>query len=183
MSAINENTTNISFLSPLEFKFSIAKLPTTDFYIQSVNLPGIATGVINKATPFVKIPLIGDQINYENLAFIFKVDYQMKNYLELYNWFVGIGHPDDFQQAQTIGSSNRHGQAMKEIYNQGRYSDATLTILDGQRNPIVAVDFRSVVPVALGGLMLDSRKTSVDYVECTATFAYQSFEIKALNGS
>lgn len=181
MSALQQNSTNISFLSPFEFKLTVAKLPTTNFYIQTANVPSLSLPSAKQSTPFVRIPLIGDQIEYNPLRVTFKVDSQMTNYMEIYNWLLGIGKPWSFDQAKTIGASTVRGQQLKELNNQGRYSDGILTILDGQRTPIINVHLKSLLPVALGELIMDSTKTSVDYVTGSATFEYESFEIEKLN--
>ena len=42
MSVLTNQPKNINPLAEVQFKFDVAALPNTSFFIQSVNLPGIA---------------------------------------------------------------------------------------------------------------------------------------------
>jgi len=91
MAYSNTEPVNKNFLSPLGFKFVIKKTPHINYFIQSVSLPDITLGDTYVPTPFTRIPIAGDHIEYGDLIFTFKVDESMKNYRELYNWITAIG--------------------------------------------------------------------------------------------
>jgi hypothetical protein len=62
----------------------------------------------------------------------------------------------------------------------GPYSDGTLTILSSSMNPITNIIFYDMYPVALSDLTFDTKSTDVEYIECSATFAYKRYELQRL---
>ena len=105
--ALNDQPDNTQFLSPLGFNFSIKKLPNTNYFVQSCNVPTVQMGDAVLATPFVNIPTIGDRIAYAEFQLAFKVDEDMKNYIELYDWMLQLGFPEDFAQSKNIYEKQR----------------------------------------------------------------------------
>jgi hypothetical protein len=164
MSYITDEPSNKNFLSPLGFKFSIKKTPHVNYFVQNVNLPGVSLGSASIPTPFVKVPLAGDHIGYGDLQITFKVDEDMANYLEIFNWIKTIGFPDSYSQ-----------------YNPAEvYSDATLTVLSSAMNPKFDITFVDLYPMDLGGFMFNSTAADVDYIETVATFRFRTFNITPL---
>ena len=124
MSILTNQPTNRNFLSQLGFKFQVKKLPTTNYFVQSVNLPSITLGDSAEDNPFVRIPIPGDHLTYSDLVLQFRVDEDFKNYLELHNWLTGLGFPEGFTQYKTL-----EDQALKEQgTGEGIYSDASLIL-------------------------------------------------------
>jgi len=164
---------NISFLSPLGFKFNVKKAPHLNFFVQSVNLPNVSLGEVDVDTPFSKIPFPGTRLLFGNLSITFKVDEDMKNYLEMFNWMKELGFPDNFDQFNTISK--------RAIYTgEGIFSDTTLIILTSAMNPNIEVTFIDCFPVDLSELSFDSTSGDVEYVTATVTFANRRFDIKAI---
>ncbi len=155
---------NKNFLSPLGFKFSIKKTPHVNYFVQSVSLPGVSLGSANMPSPFVRIPIAGDHIGYGDLQITFKIDEDMANYLEIFNWIKQIGFPDNFDQYDPAGV----------------YSDATLTILSSAMNAKFEVNFVDMYPTDLGGFNFNTVAADVDYVETIATFRFRTFNINRL---
>lgn len=175
MAITNTEPTNKNFLSPLGFKFSIKKTPNVNFFVQSVNMPNVNLGEAVFPTPFRRIPIAGDHIEYGDLIISFKVDENLSNYLELFNWIKAIGFPDNFDQHKAVDP-----KFVAAGTGTGIYSDATLTILSSAMNPINQVTFLDAFPVALTDFNFDSRNTDVEYVEATATFKFRTFQITPL---
>ena len=156
---------NKNFLSPLGFKFVLSRAPAIEYYVQSINIPSISTSVSNVPTPFVKLPFAGDHLEFGELSLSFKIDEDMKNYLEIYNWLKGIGFPDNFDQYKSLNSGD------------GVFSDAILVILTSSKNPNIKVQFKNLWPMTLDPVQFDTTQTDVEYVSTTVTFKYQSFDI------
>lgn len=171
MSAYTNTPSNKSFLSPLGFKFQIKKTPNVNYYVQACSLPSLAMGEFELPNPFVKIPFAGDHLVFSPFTLTFKVDEDMKNYLEIYNWMKAIAFPDNF---------NQHLPLTTAAQGEGVYSDMSLTILSSAMNPIHEVTFIDAFPTSLNELMFDTRLGDVDYLECTCTFSYRTFNIKTL---
>lgn len=171
MSATDRQLANRNFLSPLGFKFILQKAPAVEYFIQTINIPSIALGTANVPTPFVRLPMAGDHLEFGELSVSFKIDEDMKNYLEIYNWLKGIGFPDSFDQYKAIANT---------ATNDGIYSDATLIVLTSSKNPNMEIRFKNMFPVSLDPVQFDTTQTDVEYVSTTATFKYQSFDIVTL---
>ena len=173
--AFNTEPKSTNFLSPLGAKFSIKKLPTVNFFIQSVSIPSISVGEIPVGTPFsAKIQMPGDLVMFGDLVLTFRVDENMENYLEVYNWIRSITRIDNF----TDDGTGWTGEAGGSMGDDKVFSDATLTILNSAMNSNKEVLFTDVYPTGLMDLPFSTTLSDVDYVECTATFKYRKFDIK-----
>ena len=178
MSAVDNQPANKNFLSPLGFKFLIKKTPNMNWFVQSVNLPGISLPEAMIQTPFVNIPFSGDQLTFENLNVTFRVDEDMANYLELHNWMIGTAFPEKFDQYIGIGPNTTNIDRFKKI---GQIkSDGTLFIMNSVMNPIVEVHFFDLAPINLSGFSFDTRSADVTYIEAIVTFSYLRYTISIL---
>ena len=176
--ALNDQPDNTQFLSPLGFNFMIKKLPNTNYFVQSVNVPSVQATDVVMPTPFTNIPTIGDRLNYSEFQLSFKVDEDMTNYIELYDWLLQLHFPEDFAQSKNIYQKQNNVDFLAD----GPYSDATLTILNSAMNPNKEVIFEDCYPIALSDLQFSTTAASVDYIECQATFRYRMFRILNMQG-
>ena len=176
--ALNDQPDNTQFLSPLGFNFMIKKLPNTNYFVQSVNVPSVQATDVVMPTPFTNIPTIGDRLNYSEFQLSFKVDEDMTNYIELYDWLLQLHFPEDFAQSKNIYQKQNNVDFLAD----GPYSDATLTVLNSAMNPNKEVIFEDCYPIALSDLQFSTTAASVDYIECQATFRYRMFRILNMQG-
>jgi hypothetical protein len=156
--------TNPNYLSGLAGTFSIKRMPTVSFFATRVNLPGLSMSSPELNTPFKIINLAPDKIDYAELSVTFKVDEDLKNYLEIFNWMVGIGFPRDFDQRKAL--------ALDTSKVDGIYSDGVLMINNSARVPNIRVRFIDLLPVSLSDLNFDVGNVDVDYVEAVVQFKY-----------
>lgn len=171
MSALDNIPENKNFLSPLNFRFQIKKCPNVNFFLQNVNLPGMTLVGPEQPNPFVKIPKAGDHIDFDDLMINYKVDEDLQNYLELYNWIRELGFPNNFDEYKSI--------AGKPVYTGlGIVSDMSLIILSSSRNPTHEVVFKDAFPVSISSLIFDSTQPDVQFLEASATFRYRSYSIQ-----
>ena len=173
MATVDTQPTNVNFLSPLGFKLQIKKLPTVEYFVQSVTVPSVSLGQADVDTPFTKIPLPGTRLTYGNLAVEFKVDEDLKNYLEIYNWLRGIGFPDNFAEYSNMA---RLGYTTGE----GVYSDISLTVLSSAMNPTNIFKCIDCFPIDISSLSFDSTSADVEYITATATFAIRRFDVEPI---
>jgi len=176
-----EQPSNLNYLSPLGFRFQIKRLPNVNYFTQSATLPAISLNPIETTTPFGLLPRPGDRITYDPFILRFRVDEDLKNYIEIQNWFVGIGHPDTLEQAKAFAETNpspfitgRQGGS-SQIANF--MSDATLTVLTSHKNANMNIVFQDVFPTSLTELTFDVTQADVDYLEATVTFRYRKYSI------
>ena len=179
--------TELDYADPTKFKFSITKLPKVEFFTTAANLPGINLGESIFPTPFKQVPVMGDDLTFDNLEITFLVDEKLENYRELHQWLVGIGFP----KARTQFSSFKRDEAQTfptgesvrgDVTNPGTptgiqamFGDATLTVMTAKNNPVMEVRFSDLYPVALSGLSFNQQETDVTYLTATATFTYKLY--------
>lgn len=173
MTAVSNIPENLNFLSPLNFRFQIKKCPMVNFFIQNVNLPGIALGAPVQPNPFVEIPKPGDHLNYDELMINFKLDEDLQNYLELHNWITQLGFPQRYEQYRTLSG--------QPVYTgEGVFSDMSLIILTSSKNPNYEVVFQDAFPVSLSSVVFDSTQEDVNHLEAAATFRYKLYTIQQI---
>lgn len=160
---------NINPLSPNGFSFSISKLPSVNYFCQQVNLPGIMIGEPSLSNPFVTQPIPGEHLTYEPLVVQFLVDEQMTNYQSIYNWIVALGFPNNYEQYTNFINADQRGVIGELAKN---YSDATLSILGSDNNPVQTVQFIDLFPTSLDSITFLSTSTDVQYLVGNATFRY-----------
>ena len=190
LSTILSNVTNIStttvanYLRPNAFRFSIKNLPSVAFTCQSANLPSLALGYTTQPTPFLDIPHVGDKNQFGDFTIRFIITEDMSNYIELYEWLVALGFPNDYNQYRNFaGESLNRFPFVKDALGGPiavAYSDATLTILDSNNVPKTNINFKDAFPVAIEALDFDITSSSVEYFVGIASFKYKLFDIEVL---
>lgn len=169
--------TNLNFLSPLKFAFTVKKLPNVNFYVQSIVLPSISVTPSNVPSPFVKLPVPGDHVDFGEVQITFKIDEDMSNYLEIYNWLYALGFPEKFDQYRVLAEKD----ARQNIGgDDGIMSDGTVIIYNSASNVNMQVKLINMFPTGLMDIILDFKQPDVDYIEATATFAFERMEISKL---
>lgn len=152
--------TNINFLSHTGFRFTLAKIPNVTYFCQSANLPSVSIDLLQQPNPFNTMPLGGRKMNFDPLEIRFKVDENLVNFIEIFDWLNSIAIPDNFEQ-----------------YDSLYRSDAVLTVLSSHKNPNVQIKFKDLFPISLSGLTFQSDADDIEYLEATVTFRYLSYEI------
>ena len=191
MAAITNQPDNPQFLSPVGFNFIIRKLPNVNYFVQAVNMPGVQLGETPLNTPFHIIPTPGDHITYGEMAVTFKVDEDMKNYIELYNWMQYLGFPEGFNQAKQVYEKDGLGglTGLRDVQRTGRslgegsISDAVITVLNSASKPNLSITLQDCFPTSLTDVVFDTRNTDIDYVEATATFRVNFFRIESITSA
>ena len=167
---------NKSFLSPIGFKFSIQRLPHVTYFCTSAGLPDLTLGQIDTVeNTFIKLPVPGDKLRFGALNIRFRVDEDMKNFREIYDWLTGLGFPDNFEQSASIRSNNAN------MLPQGLvYSDGSLIITTSQYQPNIEVKFIDMYPVSLSAVEFNVEKSDVEYLSADVNFAYRKYELTTI---
>lgn len=168
MAVLTNNPVNKNILTPVDFKFEIKRMPTFNYFVQSVNFPGIGLGDSGYKTPFSKLSIAGDHTTFDEISVSFKIDEDMKNYFELYDWMTGHGKPESFTQFANL-DNNQPGDGF------GLYSDATLIVLNNTMNPTISITFYDMYPNRLSGFTFDSTVNDITGLSATATFNYREY--------
>lgn len=174
-----------NYLRPNAFRFVIKDLPRVAYTCQSANLPQMALGFASQPTPFVDVPIIGDKLNYSDFSIRFLIAEDMSNYIELLEWMIAIGFPNDYNDYPAF--TGERLSRFPFVTSKGMkasggiaYSDATLTILDSNNIPKTEILFKSVFPTSVEALDFDITSSSVEYFVGVASFKYTTFEVRTL---
>ena len=162
---------NKNMLSPTGFRFVLNRTPNVNYFTYSVPIPTLSLGEIDQENPNVRLPFPGDKLRFEPLSIRFRVDEDLQNYLEIHNWLLGLGYPEDItrQSSYGRGAYNTSGQI---------YSDGSLLILTSNMNVNLRITFKNLFPISLTELNFDASLTDIEYLEATATFRYSTYEIE-----
>lgn len=171
--ALTSQPSNINFLSPLGYRFTLKRSPNVNFFVTDANVPSFNLGFVNIPSPFKNFAVPGDKPEYGSLRLTFKIDEDMNNYLEIYNWILRLGFPSSFEQYQDISSASP-GSGNQTV------SDGTLTILNSAQSPNIEVQFEDLFPISISDVNFTSADTNVNYVTATVEFKYTLFKIVKL---
>ena len=147
---------NRNFLSPVGFKFSLAKEPKVAFMCNSARIPEITLGVAKQPTYLKMIDVPGEILTYGDLTLKFLVDENMENYMAIHNWLTGLGFPETAEQYKNLTTDDQGIRDSKEAF-----SDGSLSILNSNYRSIAIVIFRDLFPVSLSSLEFDATPADV----------------------
>lgn len=173
MSAIDKTPTNKNFLSPLNFTFVLKRSPHLNFFVQKINLPSISIPTAEQNTPLLPIPFAAGQLQFDDLQVTFKVDEDLKNYLEVHNWIRALGFPENNEQYKALSIKEKAtGEWVK--------SDLTLLISDGLKQPNYEITFFEAYPTRISDLDFETTDTDIEYITATTVFKYAYYTITKL---
>lgn len=173
-----------NYLRPNAFRFVIKDLPNVAYTCQSANLPSLQLGTAIQVTPLIDIPRVGDKNSFGDFTIRFLIAEDMSNYLELYEWLIALGFPNDYNDYSAfIGNRLSRFPFFKNRLGETEavsYSDGTLTILDSNNVPKTNIIMKDLFPVSVEALDFDVTSSTVDYFVGVASFRYKTFTIEAL---
>lgn len=151
-------------LSPIECKFVLTRLPNVEFFVQGINIPGTSSGVTEFPTPFKILYEPGDKITYDDLVVTVICDENLASYKEIQDWLVAQTYPESFDRYKPLTPRNVK-------------SDATLIVLDSNKNSNISFNFKDVFPTSISGIQLSTVGTDVTPPTFDITFKYGSYKI------
>jgi len=147
MATVSTQPDKLDYASPTQFRFGIHQLPKVEFFAISATIPAIALSDVVIPTPFKSIPMMGDQLTFDNLSITYIVDEYLENFLSIHEWMTAIGFPKNRTQfsefrsntsntpSARLGSNGEIGEVSKATGVNALFSDATLTVLSNKNNP------------------------------------------------
>jgi len=154
MTSLTDQPENINPLADVQFRFDVAALPKTSFFVQSVNLPGVALeGAVISTPQLQNFSRHTGIITYDPLNVTFLIDEYLKNWQEVFQWMIG---------------------------EENKYTSAVLTILSSSMNPTMELHFKDIFPTSLSEVSFDSTTTDPTYQVATVNFNYTEYIIKNL---
>ena len=165
---------NRNFLSPVGFKFTLAKNPKISFFCNSARIPEISLGSALQATYLKDLDIPGEKLTYGDFSLRFLVDENMENYMAVHNWLTGLGFPETAQQFRDL-TTDDDGQTDLNL----QFSDGSLHILNSNFRDVAIVKFRDLYPISLTSLEFESSDTDINYFTAEVSFRYTVYNVLA----
>jgi hypothetical protein len=178
MASFPNQIENRNFLSPIGFKFTLAKNSKVSFFSNSARIPEINLGIANQPTYLKMIDVPGDIIQYGDFSLRFLVDENMENYMFVHNWITGLGFPETAQQFKDLTTDEDGSRNLNK-----QYSDGTLRILNSNYNDVALVKFKDLFPFSLSSLEFEATDTDYNYFTAEVTFKYTVYNILGTDGN
>lgn len=159
----------MNYLSPLEFRVTVSRMPNVEFFTQSVQIPGVSVNPPETNNPFNRLVFTPEKLQYSPLALSFILDEKMANYREILSWIKGISFPQDYSQFDAINKSE-----------EGLRSDISVLIMNSSKNPNIVVNYIDCMPVSLSGVRIDTTMQEPIYPTAEVEFAYNYFTIELI---
>ena len=174
-------TINKSILNKNNFRLLIDKIPTVEYYVKTVNIPGLQfSEVAQPAGIGLDAFFPGDKVAFDTLDVTFLVDEDLENFKEVYDWMdsiVPVHNPEDYKNfTNTLTTEQGQLSTVENALNQ--YSDITLVINTNKNLANRYFRFKDCFPIALGALELESGADN-EPVTCQVQFRFTYYEIKS----
>ena len=175
--AFNKQIGNRNFLSPVGFKFSLAKEPKVDFFSNSARIPEISLGTANQPSYLKDVDIPGDKLTFGDFSLRFMVDEDLVNYMKIHNWMTGLGYPESTKEFKDLTTDDDNRRDLQE-----QFSDGSLHILNSNFRDVAIVKFRDLFPVYLTSLEFEASDTDIQYFTAEVTFKYTIYDIVGPDG-
>ena len=168
---------NRNFLSPVGFKFTLAKEPKVSFFSNSASIPEIVLGTAIQPSYLKDVDVPGDKLQYGDFSLRFLVDEELENYMAIHNWLTGLGFPETAQQYKNLTTDPENQRDTNEAF-----SDGALHILNSNYRDVAIVKFSDMFPTSLTSLEFEATDTDINYFTAEVVFKYTVYNIVASDG-
>jgi hypothetical protein len=175
MTVLNRNPENTNLLQPTKFLMAFSRIPDTQYFLQSVNLPGITGNQIPMSSPGLDYFLAGNKMSYSNLTITFLLDEEMLAWRNIHKWFRSFASPEGTNERNSLASVQNSKNTKNHEMNA--YSDGSLNILTNLNNSNIRIDFYNMFPISMSDVEFDTRKSAEETMTCEATFVFEYFNI------
>jgi len=151
------------------FQFVMDRVPNMTYFCQTANLPGLGLGAEDQPTPFaMPLPVPTGAVRFEDLQLSFKVDENLKNWLEIYNW---------------IKRSSRYGDCdtVPFTYQQSIESNGFLLITNSTYRPKIKISFLNLFPISLSGIGFSTALPDSMEAIANVTFKFTNYKVELLD--
>ena len=76
---------NKNFLGGAGFKLVLDRIPHVTYFCQGAPIPGVSLSTIQMPSPVVTRQLPGTKVTFSPFEVTFKIDEDMKNFIEIFN--------------------------------------------------------------------------------------------------
>lgn len=166
---------NLNILREKNFKaqLTVSRLPTVNFFATTITIPGFTVGEIPRRGLNKLIPEPSNAAEKDPLTVQFMVDEDMSNWLEIYNWILGMTFPESFKQSCEWIESQEGALGESHPYK----SMLRMLVLKNSMFPNIALDFHNAFPIALEGFDFTAQGSDEDiFTSVTFVYSHMTFE-------
>jgi len=175
MAILQRQPDNINMLNQHVGRLVLKRAPTTNFFIQDVSIPPMQLGVANFHTQLDLIPWPGDSLARGTLDVMFKVDEDLTNYMEIWNWMVKLASPDNYSQYASLTPRT------VKMAGEGVFSDVMVMLSNSAQRPNMEFRFQDAFPVAISGLRFTTRDGEATPLDVEVNFRFRHFTVHDAN--
>ena len=180
MQPLNTNT-----LQTNKFQLNFTRTPNVVYFCQTVALPGISIGEAIRPTPFIDLYHPGDKIIYDYLTVTFLLDEDFGAWDDIHIWIRGLGFPESFEEYIKLATNNRAFKTPFDTVNRTQpapqVSDAILTVLNSNQNPIRRFKFFDCFPTSLSPIILSATESPETTPTADVTFRFSYFNVDKIS--
>jgi hypothetical protein len=157
---------NKNILLKTHYLFHIKRLPSTSYFCNLVDVPGMNITAIDQPTIFNPIKRPGGAVEHDFLHVQFMLDENLSNWMELFNW---IKECSDYTSFEDYRPPSKH-------FSQ----DARVYILNSDNQIQMKFTFDNLFPVRVGKITWDSKIKDSLPIYCDAHFAFTSYNVETI---
>lgn len=173
---VSRQPENINRLLENKFTVNFGRIPTTTYFCDQVNMPGIHSDNPVYPTMGKNIPLAGSKLSMDEFTMRFKVDEDLLSWQEIYEWIRGYSTPATHEQYINLKKKIQSG----ENENLPAYTDGIVNILTNKNYPNIRVHYQNIFPVSLSEIQFTSTTDNSLELFATAQFRYMDYTIERL---
>lgn len=166
----NPSTTDLQ--QENRFSFVLSRTPDMVYYCQKAELPGLTLPEIEVHNLFSGMKFPSNKLVFQNTSLTFRVNEDLANWKEIYNWMAGLGQPRTFGALAALQRNTNIGA--------GEYSDLVLTLRTPKGNSGSRIVFYRCFPTSLSGLTFETNISDVSFLTASVEFAYTTYDIQEL---
>jgi hypothetical protein len=170
--ALSNQIGNRNFLSPIGFKFTLARYPKVSFFTNSAKIPELTMSVAVQPNYLNEIPVPGASMTFGDFNLRFLVDENMENYMTIHNWITAIGGSGSLKEYGTLLKSRDGIRDPNKVF-----SDGSLRVLNSNYKDVAVVKFSDLWPVSLTSLDFTATDTDINYLTAEVVFKYTIYDI------
>lgn len=167
MTALSRTPQNTNLAQVSKHLLVFQRIPTVQYFCQSVNVPGVSVSGIAQNTPFTDVWYQSTKMDFNTFDVTFLVDEGLTTWKTLHDWFRAVSSPKSFDEKNSL----------LQLQGGVKVSDATVTLLSALNNPIARVYFHNLFPLSLGDLQFDTTQSADNILTSTASFRYDYYDL------
>lgn len=142
------------------YKLEIPGLDSFNYFATGVDVPGLNAGGIGQPYRDSPMQIPSDRVDYDPLNVDFILSEDFSNHAQIRKWMLEFHRGTD------------------PFWTTPK--NMNLFIMNSNMVPSLRVEFYAAFPTALGSIRFDTSTSDNDTLHCTATFAYQYYDIFAV---